>query len=71
MAEDIISSVSAKVEKLISMYEQERSRSASLEFQLEASRSQICHYKEKQTVLENKIKTLVSVFWLWLALSVR
>ena len=58
MAEDIISSVSAKVEKLISMYEQERSRSSSLEFQLEASRSQIGHYKEKQTVLENKIKTL-------------
>ena len=38
MAEDIFTSLSAKVEKLISMYESERAGSASLRQELEASR---------------------------------
>lgn len=55
---DIINALSAKVEKLISMYEAERSGNAALRGELEASRSQITQYKEKQTQLEQKIKTL-------------
>lgn len=58
MAEDMISALSAKVEKLISMYEAERSRSASLSKDAESYRSQIEQYKEKQSVLEQKVKTL-------------
>lgn len=55
---DIINSLSAKVEKLISMYEAERGSNASLRNELEASRGQIAQYKEKQVHLEQKIKTL-------------
>jgi DNA repair exonuclease SbcCD ATPase subunit len=58
MAEDIFTSLSAKVEKLISMYESERAGSASLRQELESSRGQIAQYKEKQIQLEQKIKTL-------------
>ena len=53
MAEDMISALSAKVEKLISMYEAERSRSASLSKEAESYRSQI-----EQSVLEQKVNTL-------------
>ena len=58
MAGDLISSLSAKVEKLISMYEAERGGSAALRSELEASRAQVAQYKEKQIQLEQKIKTL-------------
>ena len=58
MAEDMISAVSAKVEKLISMYESERSKAASLSAEVDSYRSQIDQYKEKQATLEQKIKTL-------------
>ena len=58
MAEDMISALSAKVEKLISMYEAERSRSASLSGEAESYRNQIEQYKEKQSVLEQKVNTL-------------
>ena len=58
MPEDIFTSLSAKVEKLISMYESERAGSASLRQELESSRGQIAQYKEKQIQLEQKIKTL-------------
>ncbi|MBO4417307.1 MAG: hypothetical protein J5801_04225 [Bacteroidales bacterium] len=58
MAEDMISALSAKVEKLISMYEAERSRNASLSEEAESYRTQIAQYKEKQSVLEQKVNTL-------------
>lgn len=58
MAEDMISAVSAKVEKLIAMYESERSRAASLSSEVDSYRSQIAQYREKQTQLEQKIQIL-------------
>jgi len=58
MAGDLITSLTAKVEKLISLYEAERSGNAALRSELEASRGQIANYREKQTQLEQKIKTL-------------
>jgi len=58
MAEEVFKSLSAKIEKLISMYESERSGNAALRSELEASQSQVAHYKEKQIQLEQKIKTL-------------
>ena len=54
----MIRSISAKVEKLISMYEAERAKCARLEQEADAYRGQIAQYKEKQTVSEQKIKTL-------------
>ena len=58
MAGDLITSLTAKVEKLISLYEAERSGNAALRSELEASRGQIANYREKQIQLEQKIKTL-------------
>ena len=58
MASDVLKSLSAKIEKLISMYENERGENASLRSELEASRGLIAQYKDKQTHLEQKIKTL-------------
>ena len=58
MAEDIIQALSAKIEKLISMYESERSAADSLRSELENSRGMIAQYKEKQIQSEQKIKTL-------------
>lgn len=58
MAEDVFASLSANVEKLISMYEGEKSRNASLAAELEALRGQIAQNKERQTLLEQKNKTL-------------
>ena len=58
MAEEVFKSLSAKIEKLISMYESERSGNAALRSELKASQSQVAHYKEKQIQLEQKIKTL-------------
>ena len=58
MAEDIFAALSAKVEKLISMYEGEKSRCAALETELESLRGQIASQKEKQTFLEQKNQKL-------------
>ena len=58
MADDILKALSAKIEKLISMFESERAASAALRSELEASRSQVAQYKEKQIQSEQKIKTL-------------
>ena len=54
----MVSALSAKVEKLISMYEAERSRSDSLAAEAESYRGQIAQYKDKQAALEQKINSL-------------
>ncbi len=58
MAEDIFAALSAKVEKLISMYEGEKSRCAALETELETLRGQVARQRERQTFLEQKNQTL-------------
>jgi len=58
MAEDIFAALSAKIEKLISMYESERSRNQALQRELDSCRSLIAQHKDKQTHLDQRNKTL-------------
>ena len=54
----MIAALSAKVEKLIAMYEAERSAAAAAAADIESLNGQIAAYKEKQAILEQKNKAL-------------
>lgn len=58
MADDMIVALSAKVEKLISMYEAERAKASASASEVETYLDRIAQYKDKISVLEQKNKAL-------------
>lgn len=54
----MLEEIKTDIEKLISLYEKEKQRSATLQAQLEASRAELAACKEKMTDLDGQIDNL-------------